>query len=72
MSVAAQRQAIRCLQAELLGLDHARVAVVSVVVGGDDDLPEIIMFNGDPFLHDAGTFGTAYRQVRPFRCDSGA
>lgn len=74
MTIAASkaRPSIRCMQAELLGFQRERVAIVSVVIAGDDDAPEVIMFNGDPFLHDRNIYGTAYRQVRPFRCDTGA
>lgn len=56
---------VRAVQAELLGLDRARVAIVTVVAG--EDLPEIVMYGGDPFLLDPKIIGTAYRQVRPFR-----
>lgn len=56
---------IRPVRAELLGLDRARVAVITIVAG--EDLPEVVMFNGDPFIHDPQILGTAYRQVRPFR-----
>lgn len=61
----------RHLHAELLGFERQRVAIISIVIAGDD-MPEIIMFNGNPFLRDPGVLGTAYRQVRPFRADVGA
>lgn len=61
--------AIRTVRAEMLGLRRQRIAVVSFLC--DDDLPEVIMYNGDPFLLDAGLLGVAYRQARAFRVDAG-
>lgn len=69
MAAAAPATTIRPVRAELLGLSRERVAIVTIIA--DDRLPEIIMFNGDPFLLDVNLFGTAYRQVRPFRADIG-
>jgi hypothetical protein len=68
MSAAAA--AIRTVRAEMLGLQRQRIAVVSFL--SDDDLPEVIMYNGDPFLLDRGLLGIAYRQARAFRVDAGA
>ncbi len=65
-----ERPAIRCLQAELVGLDGARVGAVGVVIAADD-VPEIIMFDGEPYLHDASIAGEVWRRVRPYRCSSG-
>lgn len=66
---AAPAAAIRAVRAELLGLARERLAIITIVA--DDELPEIIMFRGDPFLLDHALLGTAYRQVRPFRADVG-
>lgn len=65
-----ERAAIRCLQAELVGLAREPVAVVGVVVA-DGEVPEIIMLDGDPYLHDAGVAGEVWRRVRPYRCSRG-
>lgn len=63
--------AIRAERAALLGLDGQRVALVNMVV--DDDVPLVVMFNGDPFLLDDYKWNQrrelAYAQVRPYRAD---
>lgn len=70
------RPSIRAQRVELAGLDGARIADAVIVVAAAD-YPQIIMFNGDPFLRgdDAAAelrAGTVfYRQVRPYRLDIG-
>lgn len=68
-AIASAKPNIRAVRAELVGLDRHRVAIITVIAG--DELPEIIMYRGDPFLLDAAFFGQVYRQVRPFRADVG-
>ena len=69
--------AIRAQRIELLGFEGQRIADAVIVVA-EPDYPEIVMFNGDPFLrcNDAAAelrAGTVfYRQVRPYRLDIGA
>jgi hypothetical protein len=41
---------IRAARAALLGLDGKRIAVITMVIA--DRAPEIVMFDGDPFLHE--------------------
>lgn len=60
---AATAPVIRPFKAELLDLTLARVATVSIVVT-DDYIPEVVMFEGDPFLRDPTISPSAYRQVR--------
>lgn len=55
---------IRPLRLQLVDLSLARVAVVSVVIAGDD-FPEVVMYEGEPFLRDPRVGPFAYRQVRP-------
>jgi hypothetical protein len=55
---------LRCINAALFDLAGRRIALVAMVV--DDQLPEIIMFEGEPFLYRAGNH---YHQVRPYRAD---
>ena len=62
---AATFQRIRPLGLEMLDFSLTRIAVVMVVVP-DDELPEIVMFNSDPYLRDPSIAPLAYRRVRPF------
>lgn len=62
--------AIRPLRLELVDLKLARVAVVTVVIS-DDDFPEVVMYEGDPFLRDPRIGPYAYRQVRTFHAIGG-
>lgn len=62
---------IRAARAALIGLDGKRVAVVTMVV--DDRLPQIVMFEGEPYLTSPevpGDTSAAYVQVRPYRADA--
>lgn len=66
---------IRAARAALIGLDGARVAVVTMVV--DDVFPPVVMFKGEPFLFDLGhdpvaatDASIAYRQARAYRADA--
>lgn len=56
--------AIRAVLCELVDLRGARVSRVTIV--SDDRLPEVVMFEGDPFLHAPEIGAEVYRQVRPF------
>lgn len=63
------RTDVRAERAALLGLDGRRVAVVTMVVA--DRLPQIVMFEGEPFLRLPGHYGAPrYAQVRPYRADA--
>lgn len=67
--------AVRAAKALLFDLAGRRIAAVTMVV--DDRVPQIVMFEGDPFLwspnprprpEDVGTH--EYKQVRPYRADA--
>lgn len=58
---------LRCINATLLNLAGQRIALVAMVV--DADLPQIVMFEGEPFLRVPGA-GFRYGQVRPYRADA--
>jgi hypothetical protein len=65
------RPVIRAARAALIGLDGQRVAVVTMVV--DDRLPEIVMFEGEPYLTSRdipADASAAYVQVHPYRADA--
>jgi hypothetical protein len=62
---AATAPVIRPLRLELVDLSAARVAIVTVVIA-DDDFPEVVMYEGDPFLRDERIGALTYRQVRTF------
>ena len=69
---------IQAARAKLMDLNHELVADLTIIVA-DEHIPEVVMFNGDPFLFqraasDYGRFAgvLCYRQVRPFRADIGA
>jgi hypothetical protein len=67
----AKRPIVRAARAALIGLDGKRVAVVTMVV--DDRLPQIVMFEGEPYLTSPevpGDASAAYVQVRPYRADA--
>lgn len=55
-----------CHSAALLDLAGVRIARISIVA--DETLPQIVMFEGEPFLRIAGYHDGApgYAQVRPF------
>ena len=59
-------------RAQLLDVDRKPCATVRIVI--DDDAPELIMFNGEPFLLEIfledGEGSIFYRQVRPYRVDA--
>jgi hypothetical protein len=64
---------IHAARAELLDVDRKPYATVRVVVD-EEAPPELIMFNGEPFLieifleNDEGAI--FYRRVRPYRVDT--
>jgi len=58
---------IRARAAELIGLDGVRVAFVTMVT--DDQAPQIVMFEGEPFLRVNRVDVLAYQQTRPYRAD---
>ena len=47
-----------------------KIATVTMVVA--DEVPEVVMFEGNPFLHHANTHreNLVYRQVQPYRADA--
>jgi hypothetical protein len=58
----------RAARGVLLGLDHRHVTTVSIVVAGD--IPQVVMFSGEPFLLKAGSGAElVYVQTRPYRAD---
>lgn len=62
---------IRAARAALIDLNGKRVAVVTMVV--DDRLPQIVMFEGEPYLASPEVpcdASAAYVQVRPYRADA--
>jgi hypothetical protein len=61
---------LRCINAALLDLKGRRIALVAMVV--DAEMPQIVMFEGEPFLRLAGYHDGApgYAQVRPYRADA--
>lgn len=59
---------IRTVRAELVNLAGNRIAVADLVV--DDRLPEILMFEGEPFLRTSRADKTEFHQVRPYRVDA--
>jgi hypothetical protein len=64
---------IQAARAELLDIDRKHYATVRVVIDYEAP-PEVIMFNGEPFLleifleNDEGSI--FYRRVRPYRVDA--
>lgn len=58
---------IRATRVELLNLEHRLIAIATIVT--DDRPPEVVMFEGEPFLRAAGAVLT-YRQARTFRADA--
>lgn len=71
MSKPAKHPIIRAARAALIGLNGQRIAVVTMVV--DDRLPQIVMFEGEPFLASPevpGDASAAYVQIRPYRADA--
>ena len=59
---------IHAARAKLLDIHRKPCATVRIVI--DDDAPELIMFNGEPFLLEDGEGSIFYRQVRPYRVDA--
>jgi hypothetical protein len=63
---------IQAARARLLDVDRKPYATVRMVI--DADAPELIMFNGEPFLLEIflenGEGSIFYRQVRPYRVDA--
>ncbi|QDW39022.1 hypothetical protein FFI89_018835 [Bradyrhizobium sp. KBS0727] len=62
--------AVRAVRARLTGFDHAELAIVRLVIA--DSAPLLIMFEGEPFLHEgfAGDL-LVYAKARPYRVDLG-
>lgn len=60
---------VRAASATLINLNGVRAAIVSMVIS--DEVPEIIMFAGDPFLlrTDPDHPDLTYWQARPYRAD---
>lgn len=66
---------IRAARARLVGLEdgsghRAMVATVRIIV--DQDVPDLVMFGGEPFLRFANLSDGSliYAQTRPFRADT--
>jgi hypothetical protein len=59
--------AVRGVDAALIDLAGKRIAMVTMVIA--DDLPEVVMFEGNPFLFFDDPPLT-YRQVNPYRADA--
>ena len=59
--------AIRPVRAELINMIGAVEAIITMVVA--DDLPKVVLLNGDPYLLDAEASSVTYVQHRPFRAD---
>lgn len=63
---AAVKNPIRAVRVELRPNYSSRV--FSLVIVCDGDMPEVIMYNGDPYVPDHGAdHYHAYRQVTPYR-----
>lgn len=62
---------IRPQQLQLVDLTLAFVVAVVTVVISDDDFPEVVMYEGDPFLRDPRIGPFSYRQVRTFHAIGG-
>ena len=61
---------IRAVSATLLGLDQQHRATVRVII--DRELPDVIMFDGEPFILDrVWVDPVSYHQLRPYRIDAG-
>ena len=69
---AKSRPLIRAVRAKLMDLQGKWLLDLTVVVG--EEVPKIVMFNGDPFLLEpyADEEFLLYFQERPFRADVGA
>lgn len=62
--------AVRIVRARLLDHDHDELAIVRLVLG--DSAPLLIMFDGDPFLHEGAIDDLLiYAKARPYRVDAG-
>ena len=59
---------IRVARAELFDLNQQRIAVVTLI--SDARLPEVVMFNGEPFLRVKRADVLAYDQARAYRADA--
>lgn len=71
MNAPLRKITIRAEKITLFGVDGAAIVSAGIVVAGDD-VPEIVMWSGDPFLRDDSIAPGAYRQIRPYRLDAGA
>jgi hypothetical protein len=79
MNAVKEKPTIRAERIELVGFDGQRVADAVIVIA-NREYPEIMMFNGDPFVPLLTSDGRPrnkvddplrYRQVRPYRLDIG-
>lgn len=59
--------ALRAARIELIGLGGVSLGFAGIVVA--DAMPEVVMFDGEPLLHDPAIHPLAYRQVKPYRVD---
>ncbi|UPJ43901.1 hypothetical protein IVB40_07480 [Bradyrhizobium sp. 40] len=62
--------ALRAAKVILMDEDGMLAVSAGIIVNGDD-FPEVVMFNGDPFIADASRGAGCYRRVRPYRLDGG-
>ncbi len=70
----AQRKlpAVRAVEADLVGLAREPVATVRLIIA--ESMPLVVMYDGDPFLHEGKRPGgsvAVYLKVRPYRVDDG-
>lgn len=59
--------AIRPVRAVPINMLGTTEAIVTMVVA--DEMPKVVMLDGDPYLLDAGKADVTYVQHRPFRAD---
>jgi hypothetical protein len=69
MNAAAKLPVLRAARIELIGLGGATLGFAGIVVA--EDMPELVMFDGEPLLHDPSIHPNAYRAVKPYRIDAG-
>ncbi|WP_338821483.1 hypothetical protein [Bradyrhizobium septentrionale] len=69
---------VRAVRAVLFGLERNRImGAVRLPIIGDDDIPQLVMLDGEPFLRMPTPPAwerkdvICYAQTRPFRVDGG-
>lgn len=67
MAVALKKIVIRHVHAQLVGFAGEAIATVSVIVA--DELPQVVLWDGDVFLRAESPDATIYAQVKPYRAD---